>query len=105
MFVIGGGKVGVRLYSALAFGIATFTLCLNPLENFLATIAFLVSGVIAYVVFKKAYGGLTRENPEKYPLDPRTGLAQGDTRRIGLFALIVVGLFVLNALMNLTFLG
>ena len=105
MFVIGGGKVGVRLYSALAFGIATFTLCLNPVANFFATVAFLVSGVVAYVIFKKVYGGLTMENPSAHPIDPKTGLAVGDTRRIGLFALIIVGLFALNVLMNLLFLG
>ena len=105
MFVIGGGKVGVRLYSALAFGIATFTLCLNPVANFFATVAFLASGVVAYIIFKKIYGGLTVENPVAYPQDPRTGLAVGDTRRIGLFALIIAGLFVLNLLINLLFLG
>ena len=105
MYVIGGGKVGVRLYSALAFGIATFTLCLNPVANFFATVAFLASGVVAYIVFKKIYGGLAKENPSAHPIDPKTGLAVGDTRRIGLFALIIVGLFALNVLMNLLFLG
>lgn len=105
MYVIGGGKVGVRLYSALAFGIATFTLCLNPVANFFATVAFLASGVAAYIVFKKIYGGLAKENPERYPTDRRTGLAVGDTRRIGLFALIIVGLFILNVALNLLFLG
>lgn len=105
MFVIGGGKVGVVVYSALAFGIATFTLCLNPVQNFAFTAAFLASGVVAYVIFKKIYGGLTVENPVAYPTDARTGLAVGDGRRIGLFALIIVGLFVLNLLINLLFLG
>lgn len=83
MFVIGGGKVGVVVYSALAFIIATFTLCLNPVQNFFFTAAFLASGVVAYIIFKKIYGGLTVENPVAYPQDPRTGLAVGDTRRIG----------------------
>lgn len=105
MFVIGGGKVGVRLYAALAFGIATFTLCLNPVGGFFATVAFLVSGVVAYVVFKKVYGGLTVDDPEHHPIDARTGLAVGDMRRIGLFALIIAGLFVLNVALNLLFLG
>mgnify|MGYP000733137090 CR=1 FL=1 len=58
MFVIGGGKVGVRLYSALAFSIATFALCLNPVGSFFATVAFLASGVVAYIIFKKIYGAL-----------------------------------------------
>ncbi|MDE8685439.1 hypothetical protein P0G11_12980, partial [Adlercreutzia rubneri] len=59
MFVIGGGKVGVRLYSALAFSIATFALCLNPVGSYFATVAFLASGVVAYIIFNKIYGGLT----------------------------------------------
>ena len=105
MFVIGGGKVGVRLYAALAFGIATFTLCLNPVGGFFATVLFLASGVVAYVIFKKVYGGLSVDDPTAHPVDPRTGLAVGDTRRIGLFALIVAGLFVLNVALNLLFLG
>ncbi len=104
VYSIGGGKWGVRIYSALAFGIATFALCLAPVENFFATVLFLASGVVAYVVFKRFYGGLACENPEAHPLDPKTRLAVGDMRRIGLFCLIIVGLFVLNLLMNALFL-
>ena len=37
LLVDGGGKVGVVVYSALAFIIATFTLCLNPVQNFFFT--------------------------------------------------------------------
>ncbi len=104
VYSIGGGKWGVRIYSALAFGIATFALCVAPVENFFATVLFLASGVVAYVVFKRFYGGLACENPEAHPLDPKTRLAVGDMRRIGLFGLIIVGLFVLNLLMNALFL-
>lgn len=102
-YVIGGGKYGVVIYSVLACAIATFALCLNPLENFVATLGFLASGVVAYVLFKRLYGGLAVDAPEENPLDQKTGLAQGDTRRIGLFALIVVGLFVLNVIFNVVF--
>ncbi len=104
VYTIGGGRWGVVAYSALAFGIATFALCLSPVEGFFATVLFLASGVVAYIVFKRVYGGLTVDRPEEHPLDPRTGLAAGDTRRIALFALIVAGLFLLNLLMNILFL-
>ncbi len=69
----------------------------------MATLGFLASGVVAYVLFKRLYGGLAVDAPEENPLDQKTGLAQGDTRRIGLFALIVVGLFVLNVIFNVVF--
>ncbi|NGM17904.1 amino acid permease [Eggerthellaceae bacterium zg-893] len=100
MYVIGGGKLGLGLYAALTFCIATFVLCLNPVADFLATMLFLASGVVAYVVFKRLYGGLSQVDPERHPLDPKTRLAVGDTKRIGLFVLMTAGLFVLNALMN-----
>ena len=102
-YYIKGGKVGVVAYSVLACGIATFALCLSPLGNFLSTVLFLASGVAAYVVFKRLYGGLTVDHPAEHPVDERTGLAPGDGRRIGLFVVIVAGLFVLNLLMNVLF--
>ena len=49
-------------------------------------------------------GGLHVDAPDKNPIDSKTGLAVGDVRRIGLFALIVVGLFVLNVVLNAAFL-
>lgn len=105
MFVIGGGKVGPLLYSGLAFGIATFALCLGPTQDFLVTIAFLASGLVAYVVFKVLYGGLSVEDPQKYPLDACTRLADGDVYRIGLFALMVLALLAFNVILNLVFLA
>jgi len=44
--------------------------------------AALVTGPIMYFIFKRKYGGLTRNDPENYPVNPRTGLGNGDTRRM-----------------------
>lgn len=105
MYHVGGGKVGVVVYSIVTLAIATFALCLNPVEGFVGTALFLLSGVVAYLVFKRLYGGLHKEDPTLHPLDPRTKLAVGDTRRIALFMVIMAGLFVLNLIINALFLG
>ena len=42
----------------------------------------LLSGPLAYVVFKRRYGGLIKTDPERYPINPTTMLAVGDIRRL-----------------------
>ena len=37
---------------------------------------------------KKIYGGLSKQDPVKYPMNPKTKLAQGDTTRIGVYLMI-----------------
>ena len=54
-----------------------------------------------YVIFKRLYGGLAVNDPDSYPVNPKTGLAQGDIWRIGIFfmvfgILMFVGSFVIG---------
>ncbi|MEL7655477.1 MAG: hypothetical protein AAGU75_06170, partial [Bacillota bacterium] len=53
----------------------------------------IVSGPILYVIWKKMYGGLAKKDPVKYAVNPKTGLAIGDMKRIAciFFGLAVVG--------------
>ncbi len=44
--------------------------------------------LIGYLVCKWSYGGLYRLDPVKYPINPRTGLAQGDVKQIGIYILL-----------------
>ena len=105
MFVIGGGKVGVRLYSALAFGIATFTLCLNPRRELLRHRGVPRLGRVASRHLQEGLWRPYHGEPLGAPDRPENRSRGGRHRRIGLFALIIVGLFALNVLMNLLFFG
>ena len=69
------------------FSVATFALCQNPVRDF-ATVAFPHLGRGWPIIFKKIWRALPWRAVAS-PQDPRTGLAVGDTRRIGLFALII----------------
>jgi len=62
---------------------------INGTDFFVGGMAALVTGPIMYFIFKRKYGGLAGTDAVNYPLNPRTGLGIGDTRRMAwLFAMM-----------------
>jgi amino acid transporter len=57
-------------------------LFINGTDYFIGGMIALVTGPIAYLAFKRAYGGLTKVDPVRHPANPRTKLARGDLRRM-----------------------
>jgi len=49
----------------------------NPKERFA-----LFSGPVAYFIFKRKYGGLAKTDAVRYPVNPKTRLGIGDTKRM-----------------------
>lgn len=73
---------------------------LNGTDYFIGGMIGIVSGPILYIAWKKRYGGLAKKDPVMFPVNPRTGLARGDLRRMSfLFAVLgsmgVLGSFFL----------
>ena len=87
IFVIPGGRFGLNFMTILPFAIAVIALLVNGTEYFLCGFVLLAVGLVGYLLCKVAYGGLYRIDPIKYPINPKTRLAVGDTFRIGLFIL------------------
>ena len=77
--------------------IAILALFISGTDYFLGGLLALFSGPVAYFIFRRRYGGLTRNDPERYPANPRTGLAVGDTRRLAIMFgfLTAAGVFAL----------
>ena len=48
----------------------------------------LLISLIGYLVCKWSYGGLYRLDPVKYPLNPKTKLAEGDVKQISIFIIL-----------------
>ncbi|MDO4353001.1 MAG: hypothetical protein Q4D00_07755, partial [Clostridia bacterium] len=69
-------------------------LYINGADYFVMGLLGMISGPIAYIIFKKIYGGLYKNDPEKYPINEKTKLAVGDTKRIsfsfGLLAVLMI---------------
>ncbi|MBW2420075.1 MAG: APC family permease [Deltaproteobacteria bacterium] len=55
---------------------------INGTDYFVGGMGALATGPIMYVLFRRKYGGLTRSDSVNHPVNPRTGLAIGDTKRM-----------------------
>ena len=74
--------------TVLPFVISVIALYVNGTEYFLAGFLMLLISLLGYLVCKWVYGGLYRVDPMRYPLNPRTKLALGDTKQVGLYILL-----------------
>jgi hypothetical protein len=64
---------------------------INGTDYFVGGMAAIATGPVMYIIFKRKYGGLTRSDPVNYPINPKTGLGNGDTKRMAwLFALMTL---------------
>ncbi len=66
---------------------------INGTDYFVGGVAALITGPIMYLIFKRRYGGLTLIDPVNYPVNSRTRLGIGDTKRMAWMfaALTLVG--------------
>ena len=88
------GKVGTDIFCTIPIIVAFIALFINGTDYFVMGLLGMISGPVAYIVFKRIYGGLYKNDPVKYPINKKTKLAVGDTRRIafafGLLAVLTV---------------
>jgi len=80
--------------------IAFVALFINGTDYFVGGMLALMSGPVAYFIFRRKYGGLTKIDPVRHPVNPKTGLANGDTTRLvwmfgGLTAIGIIAIFFL----------
>ena len=88
LYIIGGGKLGLIYCCGLPIFISIVALLVNGTDYFVTGLIATASGVLVYVIVKKLYGGLYKQDPVRYPLNKKTGLCQGDTMRIGAYLII-----------------
>ena len=99
-FKIPFGTKGFIAMCASPICIAFLALFINGTDYFVGGILALLSGPIAYFIFRRKYGGLTKNDPVRHPVNAKTGLAIGDTKRMawmfGVFTAIgIIAVFFL----------
>jgi amino acid transporter len=62
--------------------IAFLALFISGTDYFLGGMLALFSGPVAYFIFKRKYGGLAKTDAVRYPVNPKTRLGIGDTKRM-----------------------
>ncbi len=100
LFVMPGGKYGIYFFAGIVLVISIVALMINGTDYFLIGIIGCSSGPLVYVICKWRYGGITKRDPENFPMNPKTKLAFGDTYHLAVYGLVagffsVVGSFVL----------
>ena len=88
LFVITGGKLGLCLNTLIPLIMAIIIFFTNGTDNVLIGMFAAATGPVLYVIMKLVYGGCSKNNLAKYPLNPKTRLAKGDMFRMALFSLI-----------------
>lgn len=93
-YKIPGGKFGAYLCTIVISVVAIAAFYLNGTDYFLYGVFLILGGVVLYVICKIAFGGASVENPDKWPRNPKTRLAYGDTFRIAIMLEIMAAVCI-----------
>lgn len=78
-----GGKKGHNLSIGLVLFFCLALILTNGTDYFLGGYMIMLLIPILYVIGKWVWGGAAKNEPEKYPVNPKTKLGFGDLRKIG----------------------
>ena len=85
LYYIKGGKGAMIFYAGFPIVISVIALLINGTDYLAMGLIAICTGPVAYYILKRIFGGLSVNDPEYNPVNPKTKLAAGDTVRIGIF--------------------
>lgn len=88
-FKIPGGYAFLAVICIVPCIIAFAAFFINGTDYFIGGMIGIISGPVLYLFWRKRYGGLTKKDPVAYPKNPKTGLANGDLRRMSFMFMIL----------------
>ncbi|MGI6721701.1 MAG: APC family permease [Anaerovoracaceae bacterium] len=93
-FRIPGSDGFLKLLCIVPICVAVFSFFVNGSDYLIGGMIGLLSGPVLYFFWRRRYGGLSRKDPVNYPCNERTGLQNGDTRKIAFLCLLltIIGL-------------
>ena len=81
-FKIPGGYGFLVLLCVVPSMIAFISYFINGTDFFIGGMLGIISGPVMYIIWKKMYGGLAKKDPVRFPVNPKTGLAIGDMKKM-----------------------
>ncbi len=94
-FKIPGGFGVLAIICIMPCIIAFVAFFINGTDYFIGGMIGIISGPVLYYIWKRMYGGLAKNDPVKYPINPKTKLAVGDMKRISFtFGLLAIMGFI-----------
>ena len=95
--VMPGGKGGLWIMSVCVIIVSLLVIYVNGTDYFVTGFVVIFGGLIAYIVCKRVYKGWYLDDPELYPLNPKTKLDLGDLIHIGDYMILSGAMSVLAA--------
>jgi amino acid transporter len=97
-FKIPGGYGFLCLICIVPCIIAFIAFFINGTDYFIGGMVGIISGPVLYVIWRRMYGGLTKKDPVSYPSNPKTGLAEGDLRRMSFLFFVLAAMGFIGTL-------
>jgi amino acid transporter len=88
-FRIPGSNAFFNAICIVPICVALLSFLINGADYFIGGMIGIISGPVMYILWRRRYGGLTKKDPRHRPFNRKTGLAAGDTGRLGLMFLIL----------------
>jgi len=88
-FRIPGGNGVLGIICIVPICVAILATFINGSDYYLGGMVGIITGPILYFIWRRRYGGLSKKDSKAYPLNPKTGLGVGDTRKISFLLLII----------------
>ncbi|MDR2486801.1 MAG: APC family permease [Clostridiales Family XIII bacterium] len=92
------GDKGLAVLCIVPVIVMVVALYINGTDYFIGGIVGVLSGPIAYVIFKWAYKGLWKKEPKAYPLNRKTRLGVHDLRHISDMLFIIAAVAAIGAI-------
>ena len=86
--VMPGGKLGLWFLSACVILVSLFAIYVNGTDYFVTGFIVIIGGLVSYVLCKWVYKGRVLDEPELYPLNPKTKLDLGDLMNMGVYMIL-----------------
>jgi amino acid transporter len=93
-FMIPGGMGFLKIVCIVPICIAFFSFLVNGADYFIGGMLGIITGPLLYYIWKRMYGGLSKKDARRFPLNPKTRLALGDMNRIAIIFLILTAIGV-----------
>ena len=88
-FRIPGGNGLLKVICIVPICVAVLATFINGSDYYIGGMVGIITGPILYFIWRRRYGGLSKKDPDMYPLNKKTGLGIGDTRKISFLLLIM----------------
>lgn len=95
IFRIPGGDGVLTVICTVPILLALFAFIIDGSDYYLGGMVGVLSGPVLYILWKRRYGGLSKDDPENFMLNEKTKLNIGDTRRMAFLFLLMTGMNII----------